>query len=101
GRCRWLSADTSGSLEAYGEAVRLVPDQPPSPERALVLATEAQALMLTGMSRQSLERCAQALDLAQALDDRNVQAHVHNTLAGLAWMAGDPVEHADTARRLA
>src|SRR6202012_21614 len=31
---------------------------------------------------------------------RHVQAHVHNTLAGLAWMAGDPVEHADTARRL-
>ena len=54
GRCRWLSADTDGSLAAYGEAVRLVPEQPPSPERALVLATEAQALMLTGQSAASL-----------------------------------------------
>jgi DNA-binding NarL/FixJ family response regulator len=100
GRCRWLSADTDGSLEAYGEAVRLVPEQPPGPERALVLATEAQALMLTGQSVASLERCAQALDLAVALDDRHVQAHVHNTLAGLGWMAGDAVEHAATARQL-
>ena len=30
GRCRWLSADTDGSLAAYGEAVRLVPEQPAS-----------------------------------------------------------------------
>jgi DNA-binding CsgD family transcriptional regulator len=40
------------------------------------------------------------LELAEALDDRHVQAHVHNTLAGLGWMAGDAVEHAATARRL-
>jgi DNA-binding CsgD family transcriptional regulator/tetratricopeptide (TPR) repeat protein len=100
GRCRWLSADTEGSLEAYAEAVRLVPEQPPSPERALVLATEAQALMLTGQSPASLQRCAQALELAERLGELHVQAHVHNTLAGLGWMAGDAVEHAATARRL-
>ncbi|MGZ4180186.1 MAG: helix-turn-helix transcriptional regulator [Solirubrobacteraceae bacterium] len=100
GRCRWLSADTAGSLEAYHQAVHLVPEQPPSPERALVLATEAQALMLTGRARESLERCTQALELAEALDDRHVQAHVHNTLAGMGWMAGDAVEHAAIARRL-
>ncbi|MGZ4230017.1 MAG: helix-turn-helix transcriptional regulator [Solirubrobacteraceae bacterium] len=101
GRCRWLSADTAGALEAYREAVRLVPEQPASPERALVLATEAQALMLTGQAPESLERCAQALELAETLDDRDVQAHVHNTLAGLGWKAGDAVEHAAIARRLA
>ena len=88
GRCRWLSADTDGSLAAYGEAVRLVPEQPASPERALVLATEAQALMLTGQSAASLHRCAQALELAEPLDERHVQAHVHNTLAGLALDGG-------------
>jgi tetratricopeptide (TPR) repeat protein len=100
GRCRWLSADTAGSLDAYHEAVRLVPEQPPSTDRAMVLATEAQALMLTGQAPESLKRCAQALELAEALDDRHVKAHVHNTLAGLAWMAGDAIEHAAIARRL-
>jgi DNA-binding CsgD family transcriptional regulator/tetratricopeptide (TPR) repeat protein len=101
GRCRWLSADTAGALAAYHEAVHLVPEQPPSPDRALVLATEAQALMLTGQAPESMARCAEALELAEALDDRNVQAHVHNTLAGLGWVSGDAVEHAATARRLA
>ena len=101
GRCRWLSADTAGALEAYGEAVSLVPAEPPSSERALVLATEGQALMLTGQSNSALARCQEALALADPLGDRLIQAHVHNTLAGLAWMAGDPVEHAAIARKIA
>ena len=101
GRARFLSADHVGALEAYREAVRRVPSQPPSSERALVLAGEAQALMLSGESVEAHARCEEALELAQATGDRLVQAHVHNTLAGLAWLAGDPVEHAATARRLA
>jgi DNA-binding CsgD family transcriptional regulator len=101
GRCRWLSADTAGALEAYGEAVELVPPQPPSAERALVLATEAQALMLTGQAQAALARCEEALELGVQVGDRLIQASVHNTLTGLAWLSGDPVEHAAIARRIA
>ena len=102
GRCRWLSAETAGALEAYGEAVSLVPAQPPSSERALVLATEAQALMLIGQSHSALARCEEALALADSLGDGLIQAHVHNTLCrAFAWMAGDPIEHAAIARRIA
>jgi class 3 adenylate cyclase/tetratricopeptide (TPR) repeat protein len=101
GRALWLSADHVGALEAYGEAVRRVPSEPASSERALVLAGEAQALMLIGRSTEAHARCEEALELARAVGDRLVQAHVHNTLAGLAWLAGDPVEHAAIARRIA
>jgi class 3 adenylate cyclase/tetratricopeptide (TPR) repeat protein len=101
GRALWLSADHVGALEAYREAVRLVPSEPPSSERASVLAGEAQALMLSGKSLDANARCQEALKLAQAVGDRLVQAHVHNTLSGLGWLAGDPVEHAAAARTIA
>jgi tetratricopeptide (TPR) repeat protein len=101
GRAMWLNADHAGALAAYREAVRLVPPDPPSSERALVLAGEAQALMLSGRTVEAYVRCEEALDLARALGDRLVQAHVHNTLAGLGWSFGDPIEHAATARRIA
>jgi class 3 adenylate cyclase/tetratricopeptide (TPR) repeat protein len=101
GRALWFSADQVGGLAAYREAVRLVPSEPPSSERALVVAGEAQALMLSGHSVEAYARCEEALELARAVGDRLVQAHVHNTLAGLGWSFGDPVEHAASARRIA
>jgi class 3 adenylate cyclase/tetratricopeptide (TPR) repeat protein len=101
GRALWLSADHVGALAAYRSAVALVPADPPSSERALVVAAQAQALMLSGRSEEAHARCQEALELARALGDRYVQAHVHNTLSGLGWTAGDPVEHAATARSIA
>jgi class 3 adenylate cyclase/tetratricopeptide (TPR) repeat protein len=101
GRAMWLNADHAGALVAYREAVALVPAEPPSSERALVLAGEAQALMLSGSTMEAYARCEEALELACASGDRLVQAQVHNTLAGLGWSFGDPIEHAATARRIA
>jgi DNA-binding CsgD family transcriptional regulator len=101
GRGLWLSGDNRGALEAYRAAVRLVPPEPATPERALVVAGEAQALMLTGRFTEARARCEEALELACAADDRLVQAHVHNTLAGLGWLGGDPIEHAAIARQIA
>jgi class 3 adenylate cyclase/tetratricopeptide (TPR) repeat protein len=101
GRALWFSADQVGGLAAYREAVGLVPAEPPSSERALVVAGEAQALMLSGHSVEAYARCEEALELARAVGDRFVQAHVHNTLAGLGGSFGDPVEHAASARTIA
>ena len=101
GRALWLSADHADGLIAYREAVRLVPAEPPSRERALVVAGEGQALMLNGRSEQAFARCEEALALAREFGDRFVEAHVHNTLAGLGWAHGDPVDHGAQARAIA
>lgn len=101
GRGLWLSGDNAGALEAYRAAVRLVPPEPPSSERALVVAAEAQALMLNGRFTEAKVRCDEALELAHMVEDRLVEAHVHNTLSGLGWLGGDPIEHAETARTIA
>ncbi|MCW2954437.1 MAG: transcriptional regulator, LuxR family, partial [Conexibacter sp.] len=101
GRALWLSAEHAEGLTAYREAVRLVPAEPPTPERALVVAGEAQALMLNGRSSEAYARCEEALALARAVGDRFVEAHVLNTLAGLGWRFGDPLEHAARAREIA
>ncbi|MEA2486879.1 MAG: hypothetical protein QOF16_533, partial [Actinomycetota bacterium] len=58
GRYLWTAADGTGSLTAYREAVRLVPREPPSRERARVLASEGQILML-------LARYVEAIELSQ------------------------------------
>ena len=50
GRSLWLTLD-DGALAAYQEAVRLVPAEPPSAERARVLAGYVQLLLLQGRSR--------------------------------------------------
>jgi DNA-binding CsgD family transcriptional regulator len=88
-------------LAAYREAVRLVSSDAPSRERALALAGEARALMLSGQSLESRARCEEALAIARALGERLVEAQVHNTLSGLGWAVGDPAEHAATGRRIA
>jgi len=101
GRALWLHADHADGLVAYHEAVRLVPPEPPTPERARVVAGEAQALMLNGRSEAAAARCEEALALAHKLGDRYVEAHVHNTMAGLGFAYGDPIEHARRAREIA
>ena len=101
GRALWLNAEHAEGLVAYREAVRLVPARPPTRERALVVAGEAQALMLNGRSQAARERSEEALALARAVGDRFVEAHVHNTMAGLGWAYGDPLAHAARGRELA
>jgi DNA-binding CsgD family transcriptional regulator len=61
GRYLWLTADQA-ALSAYEEAVRLVPAEPPSAERARVLAGYAQILGLLGRDKE----CRQAAEAALA-----------------------------------
>ena len=43
--------------------------------------------MLGGASRQAKALCDEALAIARVVGDRFVEAHVHNTLAGVGWVA--------------
>jgi DNA-binding CsgD family transcriptional regulator len=81
GRYLW-TAGHSGALDEYRRAVELVPAEPPSVERAFVLAAEAQMLMLGGRTVESAARCQEALEIARQLDAEAVQAHVLNTICG-------------------
>jgi DNA-binding CsgD family transcriptional regulator len=101
GRALWLSADQRGALAAYHAAVELIPAEPPSAERALVLAGESQALMLSGRSREALSGCIEALSLARRIGNRLAEAKVLSTLSGLGWRGGDPVDNAARARAIA
>jgi DNA-binding CsgD family transcriptional regulator/tetratricopeptide (TPR) repeat protein len=84
GRQRWLSPDTPGALRAYEEAMALV--APPSPARARVLSGYGQMLMLVDRWDESRQVCEEALSLARATGDRQVEGHALCTL-GLDYSA--------------
>jgi DNA-binding CsgD family transcriptional regulator/tetratricopeptide (TPR) repeat protein len=70
GRSLWLTLDDA-ALDAYREAVRLVPAEPPSAERAMVLAGYAQILlMLVGPGAEARQVAEEALDNARRVGAR-------------------------------
>jgi DNA-binding CsgD family transcriptional regulator/tetratricopeptide (TPR) repeat protein len=88
GRYLW-TAGREGALPEYRRAVELVPVDPPSHERAFVLAAEAQVLMLCGRSVESAAHCEEALEIAREIDAQAVQAHLLNTMCGNLTSTGD------------
>jgi ATP/maltotriose-dependent transcriptional regulator MalT len=62
------------------EAVQLVPAEPPSPERAQVLAALAQQLMLAERKEESIAWCEEAIEVAREVGARVVEGHARNTL---------------------
>jgi DNA-binding CsgD family transcriptional regulator/tetratricopeptide (TPR) repeat protein len=78
GRVRW-DMDEDGALEHYEEAVRLVPAEPPSRERAFVLAAHGQILMLLGRLDQAIATCEQAIAVAEAAGERQPEGHARNS----------------------
>ncbi len=79
-RYLWAAGDSSAALEAYAEAVRLVPPRPPSRARARVLAAHGQALMLMARYSESRERCQEAVAIARTVGARPEEGHALNTL---------------------
>ena len=80
GRYLWTSGRHREAAEEYARAVEQMPAEPPSAERASVVASLAQALMLRGDLRDSRELAEQAIAIARAVGDRAVEAHALNTL---------------------
>ncbi|MGZ4694897.1 MAG: ATP-binding protein, partial [Acidimicrobiales bacterium] len=78
GRFLW-TADQDG-LPDHVRALELVPAEPPSAERARVLAGYAQILMLNGSLAQSAEVAADAVEIARTVGAIQAEGHALNTL---------------------
>jgi DNA-binding CsgD family transcriptional regulator/tetratricopeptide (TPR) repeat protein len=89
GRYLWTSGHHAESVEVYKEAVRLMPAQPPTSERAFVLAGLAQVRMLIGHTEDSLALAEEALEIARAVGDRPTESHALNTLGVDIGALGD------------
>jgi DNA-binding CsgD family transcriptional regulator/tetratricopeptide (TPR) repeat protein len=104
GRFLWAAGDSVTALEAYEEAVRLVPGDPPSAARARVLAARGQGLMLLSHHQESRECCEAAIAIARQVGARAEEGHALNTLGcDLAYL-GEPaaaVAHLVAARGIA
>jgi DNA-binding CsgD family transcriptional regulator len=93
-----------GAFEAYNEAVRLVPSEPPTPERAQVLASLGQALMLKPMFEEARAVCEETIAVARAAGARMAEGHARNTLGVVLAHLSDPaagLAHLEEALRIA
>jgi DNA-binding CsgD family transcriptional regulator len=68
------------------ESLRLVPDEP-TPERARVLATWCQQLMLSG-SVDALPACEEAIRVARALGETVIEGHARNSYGSALCSVG-------------
>jgi DNA-binding CsgD family transcriptional regulator len=80
GRYAWLAGDGVTALEACGEAARLVDDQAPTRERARVLASHAQILMVTVQMEAAGPVAAEAFAIARAIGASDIETHALTTL---------------------
>jgi len=78
GRYLWTSGHGEEALPEYKLAVALMPPVR-TRERALVLAADAQVLMLCNFNELSERRCEEALQIAVELSAEDIEAHVLNT----------------------
>ena len=79
-RILWLAGDANGSVVETEHAVRLLPSQPPSAERARVVAADGQSFLLAGRYSESRARAAEAVELARVVGSSAVEGHALNTL---------------------
>ncbi len=83
GRYIWVAGRDQEALSMYRRAVELMPAQPPSEERAFVLAAEGQVLMLCARSAEAETRCEEAIAIAAEVGAPAVEAHALNTMIPL------------------
>ena len=98
GRYSLLAADTAQADAAYREAVRLVPANPPTAERARVVAGLAQ--YLAGSSNvEAIRLCTEAIEVAHAVGAVEIEANASITRAAGLCAVGN-IEQAlkDAAR---
>lgn len=80
GYLSWSVGDPDGALAAHREAVRLVPHDPASPERARVLASLGGALMGAGRWADSRDVCLAAIERAAACGAPAEESRARNML---------------------
>jgi class 3 adenylate cyclase/tetratricopeptide (TPR) repeat protein len=99
GRYTWAAGREEDALREYRRAVELMPADPPSRDRALVLAAEGQALMLIGRAAESAIRCMEAIEIAKRVGARAVEANALNTVSANCSGDGDFEQAVDAASR--
>jgi DNA-binding CsgD family transcriptional regulator len=82
-----LSQQRDEILRHCDESLRLVPDAP-TPERARVLATWCQQLMLAG-SENALAACEEAIRVAQEAGERVIEGHARNSYGSALAAVGN------------
>jgi DNA-binding CsgD family transcriptional regulator/tetratricopeptide (TPR) repeat protein len=90
GRALWAGGQLDPSMREYARAVELVPDDPPSADRARVLAGYGQILMLAGRYSESLPVAEQARAMAAAVGARGIEGHAATTVGTDIALLGDP-----------
>jgi len=96
-------AGRPGAMEAYQEAIRLVPPGP-TVERARVLAGLGQALMLRARFAEAIATCEEAIEVARAAGSPAVETHALCSLGTALARLEDPddgLARLEEARRLA
>jgi ATP/maltotriose-dependent transcriptional regulator MalT len=99
-----LTTGVHGAFAVHQEAVALVPPEPPTPERAEVLAHFGQALALKLMFEEARSVCEQAIVVARGAEARAAEGHARNTLGIVLAHLDDPpagIAQLEEARRIA
>ena len=104
GHFLWLAGDSEGALDALRQAIDVLPGDPPSVERARVLAADAKMLMLHGRPEESRSLCNEAISIARGLGARPEEGHALNTLGCDLLVLGErrqAIEHIGEAKSIA
>ncbi|HEY7522361.1 MAG TPA: AAA family ATPase [Candidatus Limnocylindrales bacterium] len=89
GRAFWTSGEIDRSLDSYRHAVELVPAEPPTADRARVLAGYGQVLMLAARHRESIGFAREALEMARETGNRQIEGHALTTVGVDMGYLGD------------
>jgi DNA-binding CsgD family transcriptional regulator/tetratricopeptide (TPR) repeat protein len=100
----WFASDRSAAMDAIEKAVATVPADPPTWERARVLAAHGRELMLVGRPSQAMTRCEEAIAVARQVGARAEESHALNmlgtSLCSLGHMEAG-IAHLEQARDIA
>jgi ATP/maltotriose-dependent transcriptional regulator MalT len=100
GKASWALGKGGDGLAAWDEALELLPAEPPTEERARLLAAKAGALMLWGHLQDADALADEALAAAHATGSRFVEIHALNT-KGVTRLATGGIEQSEALLRRA
>ena len=89
GWCLLQRGRDDDALDAYEQAIHLVPIEPPTAARARVLAASADALERVDRPQQAAERAADAVAVAIAARSPGDEGHARHTLGVALASTGD------------
>jgi class 3 adenylate cyclase/tetratricopeptide (TPR) repeat protein len=96
----WQRGDQAGAFAYFERAAALVETAPATPEKLFVLSQLARFLALAGRSREASGYVAQAIELAEQLDDSELLGDALNTRGIIRQDLGDEGWEEDLERSL-